>query len=356
MKILHSADWHLDSPLQGHPPARTELLKNALLSIPERLAALCKAEACDLVLLAGDLFDGAYTQSTFRKVYRALQEMAVPVFIAPGNHDFAAGESPYLQEIWPANVHIFTAPQITAYPLPRLDATVYGAGYVGMDCPALLEGFTATGDTQFHIGILHGDPATRSSHYCPITQKQVADSALHYLALGHIHKGGSFVSGNTLCAWPGCPMGTGYDETGEKGAYIVELTDKANLKFIPLPTPKFYDLEAEVITDAPTALQDALPPVGNEDCYRVTLTGHSDPVDIPALLAAFSHFPNLELRDNTLPPVDIWKDLGEDSFAGMYFGLLKEALQNATEEDRRQILLAARLSRQILDGEEVTVQ
>ena len=94
---------------------------------------------------------------------------------------------------------------------------------------------------------------------------------------------------------------------------------------------------------------------GSEDCYRVTLTGHSEPADLPALLAQFPRFPNLELRDKTLPPVDIWKDLGEDSFGGMYFGLLKTKMENATEDEKRQILLAAQLSRRILDGEEVSL-
>ena len=355
MKILHSADLHLDSPMQGHPPAREKLLQDALLSVPDQLSALCKKEECDLVLLAGDLFDGAYTQKSCRAIYDALKAMEVPVFIAPGNHDFVSPDSPYVREPWPENVHIFTEPRLTAVPLPRLNATVYGAGFTGMDCPALLSGFTANGDSQYHIGILHGDPTTKASPYCPVTQTQAADSALHYLALGHIHKGGSFFAGNTLCGWPGCPMGTGYDETGEKGAYIIELRETASVRFVPLQTPRFFDLQAEVVSDALCDLRAVLPPAGSEDLYRITLTGHSEPVDIPQLLSALPHFPNLELRDKTLPPVDIWKDLGEDSFGGMYFGLLKAELESADEETARQILLAARLSRRILDGEEVSL-
>ena len=56
IKILHSADWHLDAPLRGKAP-----LKKLLLTIPDKIARICKQEQCDLVLLSGDLFDTAYT-------------------------------------------------------------------------------------------------------------------------------------------------------------------------------------------------------------------------------------------------------------------------------------------------------
>ena len=107
IKLLHSGDWHLDSPLQGRTEEQAAFLRRALLKIPERIAALCKAEGCDLVLLSGDLFDGAYTQESYRTVYAALQQMDVPVLITPGNHDYISPDSPYEKELWPENVHIF---------------------------------------------------------------------------------------------------------------------------------------------------------------------------------------------------------------------------------------------------------
>ena len=38
IKFLHSADWHLDSPIQGRTEAQTALLKQALLRIPQQVA------------------------------------------------------------------------------------------------------------------------------------------------------------------------------------------------------------------------------------------------------------------------------------------------------------------------------
>ena len=112
IKLLHSGDWHLDSPLQGSTDAQASRLRRELLLLPGKLADLCKQQGCDLVLLSGDLFDGAYTQQSYRTVYDALQSMGVPVFISPGNHDFISPDSPYEREIWPENVHIFKKQQI----------------------------------------------------------------------------------------------------------------------------------------------------------------------------------------------------------------------------------------------------
>ena len=346
IKILHSGDWHLDSPLQGRTDEQAAFLRRELLKIPEKLAALSKAQNCDLVLLSGDLFDGAYTQESYRTVYTALQQMGIPVFITPGNHDYISPDSPYEKETWPENVHIFRKQQIEWVDLPGLRA--YGAGFQSMDCPGLLEDFRADG---YAIGVFHGDPTQISSPYNPVTKKQVLQSGLRYLALGHVHKGDSFMAGDTLCAWPGCPMGRGWDEEGEKGALIVSLEETAQIKFIPLDTPKFYDLRV----DFSRGIGSVLPAIPGDDFYRITLTGEAEQADLESLRAEFSAFPNLVLRDETRKPVDPWENAGEDHFEGMYFGILKQMLDTADEEEKSRILLAAKLSRQILDGQEVVL-
>ncbi len=349
MKILHSADWHLDAPLNAHDDS----LRQALLDLPGKVALTARAQGCDLVLLAGDLFDGQPSRESWQAVYRALEEMALPVFITPGNHDPATPDSVWLTEKWPANVHIFTHPQITSQAVPELDCRIYGAAYQAMDCPALLEDFQARGEEKWQIGLLHADPLTSGSPYCPVTAEQVRRCGLDYLALGHIHKSDSFRSGRTLCAWPGCPMGRGFDELGAKGVLIVTLEDTVEAEFLSLDTPRFYDFTLEVDSDAALALEEALPPVGSRDRYRITLRGESPALDLAALKARFSRFPHLLLRDHTVPPVDLWATAGQDSLEGVYFGLLQEQLEQAGEEQQRLIRLAARLSRQILDGQEV---
>ena len=346
MKILHTADWHLGAPLQGHG----EALRQALAAVPEQILELVKQEACDLVLIAGDLFDGSYTPHTYRHVYDTLKAMEVPVFIAPGNHDFCSMESPWQKELWPENVHIFRSQQVESVAVPSLNCRIYGAGFESMDCPALLDGFTADHTEQYAIGIFHADPTQLNSPYNPITKTQVQISGLDYLALGHIHKADQFLAGKTLCGWPGCPMGRGYDEQGEKGVYIVTLEDTASIRFCPLRTPRFYDL-----LSTPEDLGSILPPTPSNDYYRITLTGSCEAPDLAILQAEFARFPNLVLRDKTTRPVDIWGSLGDDSFEGVYFGLLKQALESSDEAAKQEISLAAELSRKLLEGQEVVL-
>ena len=114
---------------------------------------------------------------------------------------------------------------------------------------------------------------------------------------------------------------------------------------------RFYDISV----DAGEGVASVLPAVANDDFYRVTLTGEAETINLDDLQAEFSQFPNLVLRDQTRRPVDLWKSLGEDSFEGVYFGLLKDALAAAEPEMQEEILLAAKLSRQILDGQEVAL-
>ena len=355
MKILHSADWHLDAPMTGKTEEQARFLRQELGKIPERIAALAKEENCDLILLAGDLFDGAYTQDSFRKVYAALESVKVPVFITPGNHDFIQPNSPYVAEIWPENVRIFKHAAMEAVRLPEFNCTIYGAGYEAMDCPSLLAHFRAEGDSKWHIGVLHGDATNTSSPYCPVSPQQVRLSGLHYLALGHIHKTDSFRSGDSLCAWPGCPMGHGYDETGIKGVILLEFADTIKAQFRSLDTPRFYDEALEVGSDAHQALASLLPGVATEDFYRVTLTGYADELNLDELAARFPQVKNLILRDKTIPEKELWSAVGEDSLEGMYFGLLHEALDTESEVFQQRVKLAARISRQILDGQEVVL-
>ncbi len=352
MKILHTADWHLDSAFVGHSEENKEMLRRELRKIPDRIARLAISEGCDLLIIAGDIFDGSYTRESLTAVRSALERLQIPVIITPGNHDFVGPDSPWEQEQWPAHVHIFKKAGMETLALPSLDCRIYGAGYESMDCPGLLKGFAPAGEERWHIGVLHGE-VSASSAYCPMTREQIKQSGLDYLALGHIHKGGSLRAGEVLCAWPGCPMGRGFDELGDKGVILVDCADDIRASFLPLDTPRFYDETVEVGDDPMEAVAGLLPALHTDDFYRVTLTGYCGNVDLNAIRTAFPHIPNLTLRDETLPDLDLWGTVGEDTLEGAYFGLL-HGLANADGETvRRRARLAARISRQILDGQEV---
>ena len=345
IKILHSADWHMDSPIQGRTPEQTALLQQNLLRLPQLITSAAVSQGCDLMVLSGDLFDGPSSPESISALRSALEEFGRPVFISPGNHDPLTAGSIWRTQVWPKNVHIFSA-ALECVELPG--CRVYGAAFTGAENDGLLSDFRAEFADKPAIGVFHGDPTQANSPYSPITTEQVSNSGLDYLALGHIHKGDSFRAGKTLCAWPGCPMGRGFDELEEKGVLIVTVDESSTqARFLPLDTPRFYDWQCT--GDPATALSRLLPAVGSYDFYRITLTGECTPPDLQALQQQFARFPNLTLRDRTVPPLDIWGKVDEDSLDGVYFSLLRKQLDQGTEAAE----LAARISRQILEGLEV---
>ncbi len=346
IKILHSADWHLDAPLVSTTGEQARMVQEALKKLPGLICNLATSQGCDLMLLSGDLFDGVPSAATVKSVKKALEDVKIPVCISPGNHDFVGNDTPWRTTLWPDNVHIFTKPEIEFIDFPQLNCRVYGAGFTSMDCPGLLENFRAEDTPIFRVGVFHADPTQVSSPYCPITVSQVSACNLQYLALGHIHKQGSFRAGDTLCAWPGCPVGKGYDEQGQKGALLVTVDTQVTTEFIPLPGPQFFDFTLP----AEQGLESVLPPVGNDHFYRITLTGESQPLDLSVLKNAYPQFPQLTLRDETIPPVDIWSAVGQDNFEGLLFDTFQNALSQTGDNT---ITLAARICRQLLDGQEV---
>ena len=349
LKILHSADWHMDSPFGSFGPEQRDALRSAQLEIPGRIAGACRDQACDLVLLAGDIFDGPFKKPTLALVRDALAECRVPVLIAPGNHDPWGPGSPW-EESWPDNVCVFP-PVLSKLDLPDLQCRVYGAGFASMDSPGLLEDFHAEPGARYQIGLFHGDPTGASSHYNPITAAQVRGSGLTYLALGHIHRLGGLELGGTVCGWPGCPMGRGWDETGEKGYLIVNLQDGVGLQPISLDMPRFTQLTVDVGEDPAASLERVLP-ASSRDFFRITLEGYGSP-DLGKLKGLFPNVPNLELKDQTVKPTEIWDQAGEDTLRGVYFQRLKDAAELAEPEERQRILLAAEISRLLLEGREV---
>ncbi len=353
IKILHSADWHIDAPLRQFSQTQRQLLRDQMLRIPDRIAQICLREGCDLVLLCGDLFDGPYTKSGYESVFHALQNMRVPVFVAPGNHDYFGQNSPWFRENWPENVHIFRSQEITSVRIAQLDCRVYGAAFTGQNCPGLLEGFQASCDEKYAIMALHGDASNVHSPYCPVTAGQVQEAGLDYLALGHIHAVGGFDAGAGVCAWPGCPMGHGYDETGTKGVLITELEHRASARFLPIDSTRFYDAAVPAGENPLDAVLQVLPGGGSEDFYRIHLTGEASPDQLDFIHTGIPGYPNLTFLDETILSTDLWETAGEDTLEGMFFSILRDSAEGQEEQVQQDLRLAAKISHQILRGMEV---
>lgn len=348
IKILHAADFHLDSAFAGLTGEQAKLRRRESRQLLERLSNYVNQNDVQIVLLAGDLFDGATTyRETVEVMIDALAEMSARVFIAPGNHDFYTARSPYATLRWPENVHIFRSREIERVELPG--CAVYGAAFTGASQEvSLLEGFSAPDDGLTHLMVLHGDLTGAETRYDPVTREQIAASNLDYLALGHTHRfGGVERAGRTAFAYSGCPEGRGFDELDEKG-FLCGMVDsgEVDIKFIPFARRHYRVLRADVTERKPEdALRAILPETAASDLCRVIFEGETDErgVDLKSIQECFaSDFFHLELRDETRIRQDIWTHAQEDSLRGLFLRDLRGQFDAADEAGRRTIERAVR--------------
>ncbi len=357
IRFLHAADLHLDSPFRSLTPEKAAQRRAELRQLPQQLCELAQQQRCELLLLAGDLFDavGGYPEST-EALQRAFRAFPGEVFIAPGNHDFYSAASPYAAGGWSENVHIFRSAQPERVFLPTFDCAVYGAAFQEESAPALLEGFRVEDPDCINLMVLHGDALNAQSPYNPISQAQIEASGLDYLALGHVHAcSGPQQAGGTVYAWPGCTAGRGFDETGEKGVLLGEVSGGlCTIRFQPLPSRRYEILRLAAGEDPLAAILSALPEDTQRDSYRIILTGEADPPDLRALYTALEpRFFSLTLRDQTRPKAELWAAAGEDTLKGLFLQRLKEEWDTAPEAERKRIALAARYGLAALEGREV---
>lgn len=361
IKIVHAADFHLDSAQRALSAENARLRRRESRELMTRLSNYVDQNAVDLVLLAGDLFDGETVyRETLEELSAALGAMRARVFIAPGNHDFYSAKSPYATLSWPENVHIFTSREVECVELPELSCAVYGAAFTGSaQEEGLLTSFHAPEDGLTHLMVLHGDLAAVSP-YDPITEEEIARSGLTYLALGHTHRHDGFHrAGETVYAYSGCIEGRGFDELGEKGFLAGEVgRGSVLMEFVPFARRRYEILRVDVTgKDAEAALRAALPASTARDSYRIILTGETDErgVDCEALTQKLApEFFQLELRDETRIGEDVWARAEEDSLRGLFLRELREKRSVAqSEEERAKIDLAARFGLAALDGRDL---
>lgn len=360
LTILHAADLHLDSPFEGLPAGKAAVRRSEQRELLSRLAALAVREQVDLVLLSGDLLDsGKPYFETGEELIRSLGRIPAPVFIAPGNHDFYSPQCPYARLKLPENVHVFKTAAMEAVELPALGARVYGAAFTESRSGPLLAGFQAPRQEGiYNLLCLHGEVGARDSVYDPITQQELADSGMDYVALGHIHKASGLErAGSVWYSWPGCPEGRGFDELGEKTVHLVQLEgDRCTLRQESIAGRKYELLKVDVSgTDPLLAVHTQLPDDTVRDIYRIVLTGEAEEApDLRRLQQSLAElFFELQLRDETRLRRDVWDGAGADTLRGLFLTKLRARYDKAKNEaERIRIEQAARWGLAALDNTE----
>jgi DNA repair exonuclease SbcCD nuclease subunit len=213
LKILHTADIHLDCDSYGDVPQRQtqrSLYRRCFQTIVER----ARDSAVDLLLIAGDLFDhNRVPEDTVRFVQEQLQRLQQPVVILPGNHDCLYTNAIYDRyDIAAAcqNVRVITELNGQVLEFPELDLVIWGRAMEEHE-PGFhpLAHLPTRHDERWHIAMAHGffyetrQEAERSS---PIFAEDIRDSGWDYVALGHQHVLTDVSQGNVVAYYPGAPL------------------------------------------------------------------------------------------------------------------------------------------------------
>ena len=357
VKIIHAADFHLDSPFDALPAEKAELRRAEQRELIRKIVSAANDEGADLILLSGDLFDSDVSyHETGETLREAFADTEARVFIAPGNHDYFCLKSPYSYVKFPENVHIFQSPAISCVDIPELNCRVWGAGFCSPLCEPMLTGFSCPTGSMTDIMVMHGELG--GGTYNRISAQEIADSGLDYLALGHVHSfSGIMTVGETSYAYPGCPEGRGFDETGAKGIIAGSVGKGVReLRFVPLGGREYGVLNVDMTGSGSVydALDGALPENAGRDIYRVNFTGEcGERVDIAAVREAFGNrFFHAVFADKTVRPGDIWQGAGENSLRGVFLRRMKRAFDEASDSDKGQLEAAVRYALAAIDRRE----
>jgi exonuclease SbcD len=350
IKILHCSDLHLGAELitlgEIAKERRQELLTNFF-----RIVSLCKEEDIELLLIAGDLFEGFNTdKNTIKSVKEALGTIpGTIVAISPGNHDFIAIDSTYSDSDWPNNVHIFTK-GLESIEFEDKNLCLWGAAFRStyVKRPMLLP--SGVDEGRINICVIHGEVVSegQESNYHPITPMQIRFSGMDYIALGHIHKRTDILKcGSTWYSYSGCPEGKGFDETDQKGVYLGCISKgAADLSFRPiclrLNIEKPIDItnaksDNEVAQIIRYKLRSDYGTSLSENLYRIILEGSTDENYNPDPLAVAARLQDelyyIKISDHSHTAYNLNELSKENSLKGIFVRKMVEKLNSCLTEN-----------------------
>lgn len=284
VKIIHTADLHLDCKFTGLPVEKSKIRRQELKdSFSDALKTYADA---DIVLISGDIFDNSsFSKSSvlfLKKVFSDYPEKYF--FISMGNHDpYNSRAYEMLKSSVPDNVVIFSD-KAEYIELDNLAVRVYGISFSDKyEYDSLMDKFEVIDDNYINILVIHGDLTSGAgkSKYNPLTEDKIASSGFDYIALGHIHNfDGIHYAGKTYYAYSGALEPHGFDECGEKGVIYGTVGKgmcRLSLKNTSLRNYCVIDID---VTDASCNddILSAIKSAANDtdSLYRINLNGFID--------------------------------------------------------------------------------
>src|SRR5215218_1671476 len=238
MRLLQSADPHLDSPMKGlvaYDEAPVDELRLATRVALGNLVETAIEQAVDAVLFSGDIFDGDWqnwgTGVHFVSEMGRLREAGIPVVMVAGNHDAESKLTKTLR--FPDNVRVLDTRKPDTADYDDIGLAVHGQGFA---TPAVSEDLSANYPAPIagliNVGLLHTSATGRPGHerYAPCTVQGLIDRGYEFWGLGHVHRH-EVLCTDPLIVFPGNLQGRGIRETGPKGAVLVDIAADGATQF-----------------------------------------------------------------------------------------------------------------------------
>ncbi len=237
VKILHCADVHIGSAESSLGTIAESRRAETLITF-EKIINLAKDSNIDILLIAGDLFNSNSIEKSFvDRVFECFSSIPdIKIVYAAGNHDPLNSDSPFKRESLPDNLFVLDTKDCFVE-FSDLNTRVYGKSFKEVYMQGVHRFSLNADDNYINLMCIHGEiRSDLGSDYNSITSDFIKSSNMDYIALGHVHKRSEIGKiGDTYVSYPGCPEGQGFDELGEKGVYIGEISkDDCALQFVPV--------------------------------------------------------------------------------------------------------------------------
>lgn len=304
MRIIHTSDIHLDSPLTSRlPQDKVRERRRELLSGFGRLVEEAKALGVEAIIIAGDLFDNSrVSRRALDTALGIIQDAReITFFYLQGNHE---GDALIASaRVMPENLKIF-GDDWTYYDIG--DVTVAGRNVIQEN---MFDSLSLSKERK-NILVLHGELRDRSCAPDIIGIKEAAGKNIDYLALGHYHSySAEAIDDRGAAVYSGTPEGRGFDEVGEKGYSLLSTSsDRVLHSFRPFARRRLHivplELDGAVRTvEIGERAERALRSIPSSDIVRLELTGRYFPTlwkDTDSLIREYSgRFYYFEVKDSS---------------------------------------------------------
>lgn len=372
MKVIHTADLHLDSRLSRYfNDTKAKERRNELLLTFQRLIDYAVENEVEAIIIAGDLFDVPKISATARNAVLAAvkNHPDIAFYYLRGNHDADS----FLQDVLdregqlPDNLKLFSKEWKSYEQIGRDGSSVV---ITGAEADADNNGKLALSllldQGKVNIVTLHGQETEtagkKDAEIIPI--RDYKNRGIDYLALGHIHAPKlEKLDARGSYAYAGCLEGRGFDECGQRGFYLLEISEKSVVPtFVPFAQRVMWELPVDVSAcmdsnDAISKIKDVMEErkVREKDMVKILLTGEVDmeaEFDTDYIAKNFAdslYF--AKVADRTKPKVN-YEDYAKDvSLKGEYIRRIRKAVEEGSLTDAEGAEMI-RLGIRILSGEE----